>query len=140
MCIRISSKVLANRWTPTNTDTDIPKAQVATVRNADSRFIEDASCLRLKDITFGFNLPKQYTRFIKAKVRLFVSAQNLLTITGYKGYDPEASRNGGNETDELYLGTDLGAYQTAKTVIGGGRCYPSGIDRTFKFRALFSCI
>lgn len=43
MCIRISSKVLANRWTPTNTDTDIPKAQVATVRNADSRFIEDAS-------------------------------------------------------------------------------------------------
>jgi TonB-linked SusC/RagA family outer membrane protein len=114
-----ASKVLANRWTPANTNTDIPKAQAASFINLDSRYIEDASYLRLKDVTLGYNLPEKYTRFAHAQVRFFVSAQNLLTFTGYTGYDPEASRNGDNETDELTLGVDLGAYPTAKSFLAG---------------------
>ncbi|MDR2470462.1 MAG: TonB-dependent receptor [Tannerella sp.] len=114
-----ASKTLAERWTPSHTNTDVPKAQAASFINLDSRYIEDASYLRLKDITLGYNLPERYTRFARAQVRLFVSAQNLLTFTKYKGYDPEASRNGDNETDELTLGIDLGAYPTAKSFLAG---------------------
>lgn len=114
-----ASKALANRWTPSNTNTDIPKAQAASFITLDSRYIEDASYLRLKDITVGFNLPDSYTRFIRGQVRLFASAQNLLTVTKYQGYDPEASRNGDNETDELRLGIDLGAYPTSKSFLAG---------------------
>ena len=114
-----ASKVLADRWTPTHTNTNIPKAQAASFINLDSRYIEDASYLRLKDITLGYNLPEKYTAFAHARVRLFLSGQNLLTFTKYQGYDPEASRNGDNETDELQLGVDLGAYPTAKSFLVG---------------------
>jgi TonB-linked SusC/RagA family outer membrane protein len=114
-----ASKVLADRWTPTNTDTNVPKAQAASFINLDSRYIEDASYLRLKDITIGYNLPARYTAFAHAQVRFFLSGQNLLTLTNYQGYDPEASRNGDDETDELQLGVDLGAYPTAKSFLAG---------------------
>jgi TonB-linked SusC/RagA family outer membrane protein len=114
-----ASKVLADRWTPTHTNTNVPKAQAASFINLDSRYIEDASYLRLKDITLGYNLPKKYTAFAHAQVRFFLSGQNLLTLTKYKGYDPEASRNGDDETDELQLGVDLGAYPTAKSFLAG---------------------
>ena len=114
-----ASKELVNRWTPSNTNTDIPKAQAASFINLDSRYIEDASYLRLKDVTLGYNIPEAYTRYIRGKIRLFASAQNLLTLTKYRGYDPEASRNGDNETDELTLGIDLGAYPTSKSFLAG---------------------
>jgi TonB-linked SusC/RagA family outer membrane protein len=114
-----AAKVLADRWTPTHTNTNIPKAQPTSFINLDSRYIEDASYLRLKDVTLGYNLPAKYTKFAHAQVRFFLSGQNLLTFTGYQGYDPEASRNGDNETDELTLGTDLGAYPTAKSFLAG---------------------
>jgi hypothetical protein len=73
----------------------------------------------LKDITVGYNLPKKHTAFAHAQVRFFLSGQNLLTFTKYQGYDPEASRNGDNETSELQLGVDLGAYPTAKSFLAG---------------------
>ncbi|MDR2626690.1 MAG: TonB-dependent receptor [Dysgonamonadaceae bacterium] len=114
-----ASKVLADRWTPTHTQTNVPKAQAASFINLDSRYIEDASYLRLKDITLGYNLPVKYTALAHAQVRFFLSGQNLLTFTKYQGYDPEASRNGDNETDELLLGVDLGAYPTAKSFLAG---------------------
>ncbi|MDR0745634.1 MAG: TonB-dependent receptor [Mediterranea sp.] len=114
-----ASKVLTDRWTPTHTNTNVPKAQAASFINLDSRYIEDASYLRLKDITIGYNLPEKYTAFAHAQVRLFLSGQNLLTFTKYQGYDPEASRNGDNETDELQLGVDLGAYPTSKSFLAG---------------------
>jgi TonB-linked SusC/RagA family outer membrane protein len=114
-----ASKVLTDRWTPTHTNTNVPKAQPASFINLDSRYIEDASYLRLKDITLGYTLPERYTKFARAQVRLFVSGQNLLTFTKYQGYDPEASRNGDDETNELELGVDLGAYPTAKSFLAG---------------------
>jgi TonB-linked SusC/RagA family outer membrane protein len=105
---------LANRWSPTNTNTDVPRAIATPYVTLDSRYIEDASYLRLKDITLGYTLPIQ-----QVNIRFFASAQNLLTITGYKGYDPEASRNGGDETNGLQQGIDLGAYPTSKTFLFG---------------------
>ncbi|MDR3340188.1 MAG: TonB-dependent receptor [Candidatus Symbiothrix sp.] len=109
--------VLADRWTPTHTNTNVPRAAATTYVTLDSRYIEDASYLRLKDLTIGYTLPKRIIP--KTIIRFFASAQNLLTITGYKGYDPEASRNGSDETNGLLQGIDLGAYPTAKSLLFG---------------------
>jgi TonB-linked SusC/RagA family outer membrane protein len=109
---------VANRWTPTNPSNTIQKASSATSIYADDRFVEDASYLKFRNIQLGYTIPlKQITR--DAKVRLYVALQNFFTITGYSGYDPEANRNGIDETSALYQGVDYGAYPTAKTVLVG---------------------
>ncbi|GHT24582.1 SusC/RagA family TonB-linked outer membrane protein [Bacteroidia bacterium] len=73
----------------------------------DSRYIEDASFLRLKNITLGYTVKP---RFVPAQLRVFASVQNLLTLANYKGYDPEVAR-----------GIDLGTYPTARTFSVGAR-------------------
>ncbi|MDR3118852.1 MAG: TonB-dependent receptor [Mediterranea sp.] len=113
------SAELANRWTPANTNTDVPRAVPVPYTILDSRFIEDASYLRLKDITVGYNFKLRYSKAAKLSARVYVSGQNLLTFTKYKGYDPEASRNGSDETNGLQQGIDDGAYPAARTFIGG---------------------
>ncbi|MDR0538046.1 MAG: TonB-dependent receptor [Tannerellaceae bacterium] len=109
------SAVLANRWTPVNTNTNIPRAIPIPYTTIDSRYIEDASYLRMKDITLGYTL-----RLTKAKtapsVRLFVSAQNLFVLTKYTGYDPEGARNG---FSDLEIGVDNGVYPRAKSFLAG---------------------
>jgi TonB-linked SusC/RagA family outer membrane protein len=109
------SAVLANRWTPNNTNTNIPRAIAVPYSTIDSRYIEDASYLRLKDITLGYTF-----RFNKSQetpsLRLFVSAQNLFVLTSYTGYDPEGSRNG---VSDLEIGVDNGVYPRAKTFLTG---------------------
>ncbi len=71
----------------------------------DSRYIEDASYLKLRNLTVGYKIP---LRNFPISVRLFVTAQNLFTITNYKGYDPEVAS-----------GVDTGAYPVARTFIFG---------------------
>ena len=109
---------VADRWTPTNPSNTIQKASSATSIYADDRFVEDASYLKFRNIQLGYTIPlKQITR--DAKVRLYIALQNFFTITSYSGYDPEANRNGIDETSALYQGVDYGAYPTAKTVLVG---------------------
>jgi hypothetical protein len=109
------AKALANRWKPTNTDTDVPRAVPVPYTTIDSRYIEDASYLRLKDLTLGYSL-----NFIKNKsfprIRIFASAQNLFVLTKYTGYDPEGSRNG---LTDLAIGVDDGVYPRAKSFLTG---------------------
>ena len=72
----------------------------------------------MRNIQLGYTLRvPQITK--DAQLRLYVSLQNFFTITGYNGYDPEANRNGIDETNALYQGIDYGAYPTAKTVLVG---------------------
>ncbi|MDR3267930.1 MAG: TonB-dependent receptor [Tannerella sp.] len=114
------STVLLDRWTPSYASTDVPKAEAASnLQFIDSRYVEDASFLRLKHITVGYTLPLKIRRLPSAKARLSVTAQNLFTLTGYTGFDPEASRFGGDETNSLYQGIDLGAYPAARTFLFG---------------------
>ena len=109
---------VADRWTPTNPSNTIQKASSATSIYTDSRFVEDASYLKIRNIQLGYTLP--VPRITKdAKLRLYVSLQNFFTFTSYSGYDPEANRNGIDETSALYQGVDYGAYPTAKTVLVG---------------------
>ena len=107
-----------NAWTPSNTTTDIPRAVSGdpnlNVRPS-TRWIEDGSFLRLKNLSVGYNIPaaslKSITKGSFSKLRLYVSSQNLLTVTKYKGYDPEVgSRNG-----TLTNGIDYGQYPTARS-------------------------
>lgn len=109
---------VADRWTPTNPSNTVQKASTATSIYADDRFVEDASYLKFRNIQLGYTLPvPQVTK--DAKLRLYVSLQNFFTITGYSGYDPEANRNGIDETSALYQGVDYGAYPASKTVLFG---------------------
>ena len=106
---------VGDRWTSTNASTSIQKASTSTSIFPDSRFAEDASYLKVRNIQLGYTLPlKQITS--DTRLRLYVSLINFFTITGYSGYDPEANRNGISETNALYQGVDYGTYPSAKTV------------------------
>ncbi len=84
---------LLERWKNPGDVTDIPRHGVYT--EFDSRLLEDASFLRLKNLQLGYSLPKQLlgrTNVITG-ARLYLQAQNLLTWTKFSGLDPESSSN-----------------------------------------------
>ena len=105
-----ASAKLANRWTESNTSTTVPRAYALNLYNSylDSRFIEDASYLRLKNIQVGYSFKPRLQNGSKLGVYLYASAQNLLTITNYSGFDPEYSG---------YV--DRGTYPSARTFTFG---------------------
>jgi TonB-linked SusC/RagA family outer membrane protein len=109
------AKTLANRWTPSNTNTDVPRAIPIPYSTLDSRYIEDASYLRLKDITLGYTFRLTHARNAPS-IRVFASAQNLFVLTKYTGYDPEGARN---ELTDLSIGVDNAVYPRAKTFLTG---------------------
>jgi hypothetical protein len=104
---------MLNRWTPTHTNTDIPRA--ATTRPANrisTRQIEDGSYLRLKNIQLAYTLHFKSVQ----SVRVYVTAQNFATWTKYSGYDPEVNRFG---QDSRSQGFDYASYPAAKTLLFG---------------------
>jgi len=112
------SQVL-NAWTITNTNTNIPRA-ISSDPNGNARpstrFIEDGSYLRLKNVTLGYTIPENALGSLSNNViknfRIFLSAQNILTFTKYSGYDPEV----GNRTpgSSLTNGIDFAVYPQPK--------------------------
>ena len=92
LCDNKSRKV-QEAWTPKNRDTDVPKfgEKVAF----DSRFLENASFLRLKSARLSYTLPSEWFEKIGliSGVRVYVTGRNLLTFTKFTGFDPEAVRN-----------------------------------------------
>ncbi|MBC6990558.1 SusC/RagA family TonB-linked outer membrane protein [Hymenobacter sp. BT491] len=112
--------VVLNRWTPTNTDTKIPRAVYGdpntNARNSD-RFLEDGSYARFKSVTLGYTLPAVLaSRAHVRTVRIYAQAQNLVTFTNYSGLDPEVNTFSGTNTS---LGTDFFTYPQARTITGG---------------------
>ncbi len=101
-----------NRWTPENTNTDVPKATAGRVSRTSTRFMEDGSFIRLKNISLGYNFSSELLNRLKIrKARLYVSAQNLLTFTKYSGVDPEvAYKSSGSTNSNINLGLDYGSY------------------------------
>lgn len=82
---------MLNMWTTPGQKTDIPAANA--VRQADTMWLEDASFVRLKYLQLSYTLPKNWldqTGFIKG-AKVFLVGRNLITFTGYKGYDPEVN-------------------------------------------------
>ena len=110
-----SLAVVADRWTPTHPSNEIQKASNDLTVVSDSRYVENASYLRVKNIQLGYTFPvPQITR--DARLRLYLSLQNFFTITNYSGYDPEGGRNGASEQSGIYQGIDMATYPTAKTI------------------------
>ena len=106
-----------DRWTPTNTDTNMPRAVAGDPNNnrrTSTRFLEDGSYLRLKTVTLGYNLPKSIVSVAGLQsARIYVAGQNLLTFTKYSGLDPEISTFSGTNTA---LGTDFLTFPQARTL------------------------
>ncbi|UYQ93980.1 TonB-dependent receptor [Chitinophaga horti] len=106
-----------NRWTATNENTTIQRAKEDPAPIVESRYVEDASFLRLKNLTFGYTLPLSLLNRVHLhQLRFYVTASNLFTWTNYSGYDPEVSRN---EQATLTQGVDYGAYPSAKSWVAG---------------------
>lgn len=105
-----SIKVL-DRWTGEGTSNIIPRAVYADPNNnnrASNRFIEDGSFVRLKNVTLGYTLPNNLlNKAYISGARLYLSCQNLYTLTKYSGFDPEIS------------GVDSGNYPFTRTISFG---------------------
>jgi TonB-linked SusC/RagA family outer membrane protein len=107
-----------NRWTGPGTSNYYPRVTFVddnqNMRRVSDFFIHDGSYVRLRNITLGYTLPKAVVNYLKIKnLRFYVTAENLLTFTSYKGYDPEI---GGGVFSN---GIDHGIYPQARTVLGG---------------------
>jgi TonB-linked SusC/RagA family outer membrane protein len=111
-----ATTVALNRWTPTNTNTDVPIASATRSQRTSSRFVFDGSYIRLKNIALGYTLPKAVAnKFKMQSLRVYVSGQNILTSTKYRGYDPEVNYRSSN----LNAGVDYASYPNAKSVTAG---------------------
>ncbi|REG82067.1 SusC/RagA family TonB-linked outer membrane protein [Algoriphagus antarcticus] len=106
-----------DRWTPTNTDTDVPKRTLQRSQRVSSHWVFDGSYVRLKNISLGYSLPSSILEKLSiSKARFYVSAQNILTFTEYKGFDPEVNYNsGGGAASNRNLGLDYASYPNAKS-------------------------
>ncbi|MFD2722036.1 SusC/RagA family TonB-linked outer membrane protein [Hymenobacter monticola] len=104
---------LLNRWTGAGTSNDVPRAINGDPNNnlrVSSHYVEDGSYVRLKNLTFGYTLPRNVmSRISASQIRVYFTAQNLVTLTKYTGYDPEVSASG----------IDLGIYPQTRVFMGG---------------------
>ncbi|MBR1995568.1 MAG: SusC/RagA family TonB-linked outer membrane protein, partial [Alistipes sp.] len=87
------SNRLLNRWKQPGDQTDIPRHGVYT--EFDSRLLEDASFLRLKNLMLSYSVPEKWIRKTRvfSGARIYVQGQNLLTFTKFSGLDPEGTTN-----------------------------------------------
>ena len=97
-------------WTPANGSQTLPLATNARPFSyIDSRYVQNASYLKLRNLTVGYHLKIKELKNLKIEgIRLYATASNLFTITPYKGYDPEVSS-----------GTDSGVYPASRTFTFG---------------------
>jgi len=92
------TQAVLGRWEGEGTSNTMPRAIFNDPNNnsrISSRFIEDGSYLRIKNVTFGYTLPASLlSRYKVQRIRIYASAQNLFTFTKYSGFDPEVPYNG----------------------------------------------
>lgn len=107
-----------NRWTPTNTDTDVPGFINGGTENKDffsTRFVENGSFIKMKSITLGYTLPELACKALGiTNLRVYASIQNPFHITSYSGLDPEATMG-----SPLVQGVDWGAYPNSRNYLIG---------------------
>ena len=110
------------RWKKPGDITDIPRATsdpVAAANNVrvSSRFIEDGSYLRVKNVTLGYTLRSKFSnKVMLSSLRIYASAQNLFTFTKYNGLDPEVNYSG---NDITVVGTDFFTFPQARAITFG---------------------
>lgn len=108
------TKEMVNRWQAPGDITDQPR--VGDMYKS-SRFIENGSYMRIKNITFGYNFPKEMMSKLRMKsARVYMTGENLYTFTTYEGMDPEVNYYG---NDNVILGTDFFTYPQSRVVMIG---------------------
>jgi TonB-linked SusC/RagA family outer membrane protein len=111
-------EAVTRRWKAPGDITDIPGATSDAVKAAEnkrvsSRFIEDGSYLRIKNLTFGYSFSKSLISKLRlASLRVYFTSQNLFTFTNYTGLDPEVNYYG---NDNTLIGTDFFTYPQARS-------------------------
>jgi len=105
-----------NAWTPDNVNSGIPRLSLSDANGNFSTtsdwFLEDGSYTRVKNVTLGYTLPGKLTKRVGLNtLRVYVTANNLITITNYKGFDPEVGMS--------EYGIDKGRYPQARSVFVG---------------------
>ncbi|HMT53392.1 MAG TPA: TonB-dependent receptor [Saprospiraceae bacterium] len=118
---------ILNRWTPTNTDTNIPKVSLDDRngnRRASTRFLYDGSYMRIRNISLGYNLKSVLKWDQISAMRVYFTVQNAFTFTKYPGLDPEIQANA-NDTrglglsSDLAVGIDWGTVPAPRTYVAG---------------------
>ncbi len=114
---------ITDRWTGPNTSNSIPR--VSTLRtNLNHRtsdlFLESGDFLRLKNVTLGYTLPTNIIEKMGlSRLRLYLSGQNVFTITGYSGLDPELGLTGDEDNPNLQQNVDFAQFPQARTFLLG---------------------
>lgn len=110
----IEADVARNRWTPNNTNTSVPRANLNQLP-ASSYFVERGDFFRLNNLTIGYQLPSSLLQRVKiTNFRVYATAQNLFTLTPYTGFTPELQ-----SSSPLNAGIELNSYPTTRTFAFG---------------------
>lgn len=112
---------ILDAWTPENTNTDVPRISMNDLNNnirPSTYYVQNGSYARLKTLQIGYTFPINIVNRINiSKIRVYVDAFNLLTITKYQGLDPEVGlQNYSSDDRNLDIGVDRGVYPSSRTV------------------------
>ncbi len=111
---------ILDRWTPTNPDGQEPRSNGNDPnqnRRVSTRFVEDGSYLRIQNLSMGYTLPSNLLqRYGVSNVRVYLSGQNLYTLSNYSGYDPEI---GSFNQNPLINGVDNGRFPVSRSFTFG---------------------
>lgn len=110
------SRTIIDRWTPQNTDAKWPSSVNPNAYGAskvNTLTVEDASYFRLKNVQLSYNVPVDNVNFLNS-MRVYITGQNLFTITDYGGFDPESNSLGSSN-----VRVDYSSYPTARTYLLG---------------------
>ncbi len=115
---------IVNRWRNPGDISDIPRVTVVDSNNnggINSRWVEDGSFLRVRDISLSYNFENNITEKLKVSgLSIYANLKNWFTFTDYSGYSPEVNRSlGGLDSVALTQGVDYGSYPQAKTLTLG---------------------
>lgn len=109
------------RWHGENTSNKLPRLTAGSHTNwqyISDIYIEDGDYLRLQNITLGYDFKKLFPKMPLQQARLYVTGQNLFTITGYSGMDPEVGHSG-EDKSQWSSGIDVGFYPSPRTYMVG---------------------
>jgi hypothetical protein len=111
-----------NYWTPANTSSNLPRPVIGDPNannRASNRYVEDGGYIRLQNSQFGYTLPKMNGLKWLTHARFYISGQNLITITNYKGLDPDFTGVG---NDGLFSrGFDEGSFPNPRGFLIGAQ-------------------
>ena len=114
----IGARVKSDTWTPTNTGASTPifenVSNFSTNQESTSFFVEDGSYLRMQNLSLSYQVPQSFTKGFVRRAKIFASANNIFTITKYKGLDPGVG--GAADTN---FGIDTGNYPVTRSYVFG---------------------